>query len=86
MDFVIFLTPQIISNPEEMRGATLRASGLTDAFVSADIIDEDAKVFPSGAPGMRPSLASMDMNPIEREVDRRFQELYHESVRKNRRQ
>ena len=83
VDFVIFLTPQIISNPEEMRGATLRASGLTGAFASADVIGGNADIFPSGA---RPSLTSMDMNPIEREVDRRFQELYHESVRKSRRQ
>ena len=45
VDFVIFLTPQIISNPEEMRGATLRASGLTGAFASADIISRNANMF-----------------------------------------
>lgn len=77
VDFVIFLTPQIISTPEEMRGATARASGFSDAFISPD--DRD-KLFPSS---VRQSLRSLDISPVESEVDRRFRELYQESLRKN---
>ena len=68
IDFIIFLTPQIISNPAQMRAATQQAAGLLPAFVSGD-----RTVSPDMAP---------DMSQVESEVDRRFRELYQESLRK----
>ena len=80
VDFVIFLTPQIISSPEEMRGATLRASGFTDAFASSDVI-MSGDLLP---PDVRESIVSLDVSPVEAEVDRKFRELYRKSLKKGR--
>ncbi|MBQ9566291.1 MAG: type II secretion system secretin GspD [Synergistaceae bacterium] len=80
VDFVIFLTPQIISTPEEMRGATARAAGFMDMFVPEG---EREKLFPAGN---REALRSLDISPVESEIDRRFRELYQESLRKNKKQ
>ena len=78
VDFVIFLTPQIIDSPEEMRGATARAAGFSEAFIPADS-SEVEKLFPAGT---RSVLRSLDISPIESETDRRFRELYQQSLRK----
>ena len=78
VDFVIFLTPQIINTPEEMRGATARAAGFSEAFIPADS-SEVEKLFPAGS---RAALRSLDISPLESETDRRFRELYQQSLRK----
>ena len=78
VDFVIFLTPQIIDSPEEMRGATARAAGFSEAFIPADS-SEVEKLFPAGS---RAALRSLDISPLESETDRRFRELYQQSLRK----
>ena len=80
VDFVIFLTPQIIDSPEEMRGATARAAGFSEAFMPADS-SEVEKLFPAGS---RAALRSLDISPLESETDRRFRELYQQSLRKKR--
>ncbi len=80
VDFVIFLTPQIIDSPEEMRGATARAAGFSEAFIPADS-SEVEKLFPAGS---RAALRSLDISPLESETDRRFRELYQQSLRKKR--
>ena len=72
VDFVIFLTPQIIENPEEMRNATMRAAGFTNSFVSGDTM-------PSYA---RSELVSIDISPVEADIDARFRELYQKSLRR----
>ena len=80
VDFVIFLTPQIIEDPLEMRGATLRAAGFTDNFVSPDrdiIIKKP--VMPSYA---RSDLMSIDISPVEADIDARFRELYQKSLKR----
>ena len=80
VDFVIFLTPQIIEDPLEMRGATLRAAGFTDSFVSPDkdIIIKKT-VMPSYA---RSDLMSIDISPVEADIDKRFRELYQKSLKR----
>ena len=80
VDFVIFLTPQIIDSPEKMRGATARAAGFSEAFAPTDP-SEVEKLFPAGN---RSVLRSLDISPIESETDRRFRELYEQSLRKKR--
>ena len=72
VDFVIFLTPQIIENPEEMRNATMRAAGFTNSFVSGDTM-------PSYA---RSELVSIDISPVEADIDARFRELYQKRTQK----
>ena len=79
VDFVIFLTPQIVSDPMQMRGATLRAAGFSDAFASGDVLmDGDAPSLRD----VRESIASLDVSPVENEVDRKFRELYQESLKR----
>ena len=80
VDFVIFLTPQIIDSPEKMRGVTARAAGFSEAFAPTDP-SEVEKLFPAKA---RDVLRSLDISPIEAETDRRFRELYEQSLRKKR--
>ncbi len=79
VDFVIFLTPQIIETPEEMRGATVRASGFTSQFVSGDLNMNPTTLMP---PGTRPELLSVDISPVEADVDARFRELYQRSLKR----
>ncbi len=80
VDFVIFLTPQIIESPEEMRGATMRASGFTNRFVSPDITDMNmAGLMPAYA---RSELVSIDISPVEADIDARFREMYQKSLRR----
>lgn len=80
VDFVIFLTPQIIESPEEMRGATMRASGFTNRFVSPDVRDLNmSNLMPAYA---RSELVSIDISPVEADIDIRFRELYQKSLRR----
>lgn len=80
VDFVIFLTPQIIESPEEMRGVTMRASGFTNRFVSPDVKDLNmASLMPAGA---RQELLSKDISPVEADIDIRFRELYQKSLKR----
>ena len=80
VDFVIFLTPTIIETPEQMRGATMRASGFTNRFVSPDVTDLNmANLMPAYA---RSELVSIDISPVEADVDARFRELYQKSLRR----
>ena len=80
VDFVIFLTPQIIESPEEMRGITMRASGFTNRFVSPDVKDLDmANLMPAYA---RSDLLSTDISPIEADIDARFRDMYQKSIRR----
>ena len=55
-----------------MRGATMRAAGFTNSFVSGDIM-------PSYA---RSELVSIDISPVEADIDARFRELYQKSLRR----
>ena len=79
VDFVIFLTPQIIESPEEMRGATVRASGFTSRFISGDLNMDITTLMP---PNTRPELLSVDISPVEADVDARFRELYQRSLKR----
>ena len=80
VDFVIFLTPQIIESPEEMRGATMRAAGFTNRFVSPDVKDLNmANLMPAYARG---ELVSIDISPVEADIDARFRDLYQKSLRR----
>ena len=80
VDFVIFLTPQIIETPEQMRGATMRAAGFTYRFVSQDITDLNmGNVMPVYARG---ELVSIDVSPVEADIDARFRDLYQKSLRR----
>ena len=67
VDFVIFLTPQIIEDPLEMRQATMQAAGFSNQF--------DARR-DKNAP------ASLDVSPIENDIDVRFREMYQKSLRR----
>lgn len=77
VDFVIFLTPQIIENPDQMRGATLRAAGFTNNFTSPDEYVNFR--MPAYA---RSELMSIDISPVEADIDARFRELYKKSLRR----
>ena len=80
VDFVIFLTPQIIESPEEMRGATMRASGFTNQFVSPDVDGLNmSNLMPAYA---RSELVSIDISPVEADIDARFRDMYQKSLRR----
>ena len=80
VDFVIFLTPQIIESPEEMRGATMRATGFTNRFVSPDVRELNmSNLMPANARG---ELMSLDISPVEADIDVRFREMYQKSLRR----
>ena len=80
VDFVIFLTPQIIESPEEMRGATMRAAGFTNRFVSPDVTELNmAQMMPAYARG---ELVSIDVSPVEADIDARFREMYQKSLKR----
>ncbi len=77
VDFVIFLTPQIIEDPSEMRHATIAASGFASQYVSGDMGFEG--IMPEKA---RRELLSVDVSPVEADIDIRFRELYQKSLRR----
>jgi general secretion pathway protein D len=79
VDFVIFLTPTIIESPQEMRGATMRASGFTRQFISGDNELNMAGLMPSYA---RSELLSIDVSPVEADIDARFRDLYQKSLKR----
>lgn len=68
IDFIIFLTPQIISDPVQMRQATRQAVGVP---VSGDLVTVPLS-----------SDRKLDLSPMETEVDRRFRELYQKSLKR----
>lgn len=68
IDFIIFLTPQIISDPAQMRQATRQAVGVP---VSGDLVTVPLS-----------SDRKLDLSPMETEVDRRFRELYQKSLKR----
>lgn len=79
LDLIIFLTPQIIQTPEEMRGATLRTAGFTNRFTSPDYDLNMLNLTPDYA---RSELTSIDISPVEADIDRRFREMYQKSLRR----
>ena len=80
VDIVIFLTPQIISSPDEMRTVTVRESGL-DRFMSNDLSGFQQLLLPDDR---RDFINGIDIAAPEEEVDRRFREMYKESVKRRR--
>ena len=67
VDFVIFLTPQIIENQDQMRAVTRQATGFSNKF--------DVRV--------QNNNASMDViSPVESDFDLRFREMYQKSLRR----
>ena len=75
VDFVIFLTPQIIEDAATMRQATLKAAGFSNR--SKDIIIETG--LPSYA---RSELVSVDISPVEADIDNRFRDMYQKSLKR----
>ncbi len=78
VDFVIFLTPQIIETPDELRTATLAATGFTDILSRSSDVTFDQYLLP----GARGAINSVDVGPVESEVDRRFREIYRKSLKR----
>ena len=78
IDFVIFLTPQIIENPADMRRATVASSGFASRYVDSDDLGFEA-LMPEQA---RRELLSVDISPVEADIDIRFRELYQKSLRR----
>lgn len=78
IDFVIFLTPQIIETPEEMRHATMKASGFASEYITSGDMGF-AALMPANA---RPELLSVDISPVEADIDARFRELYKKSLKR----
>lgn len=68
IDFIIFLTPQIISDPVQMQQATRQAVGVP---ASGDLVTVPLS-----------SDRKLDLSPMETEVDRRFRELYQKSLKR----
>ncbi|MBQ3401779.1 MAG: type II secretion system secretin GspD [Synergistaceae bacterium] len=79
VDFVIFLTPQIIENPDEMRRATASSSGFRTRFAEPDTDLGFSDLMPARA---RSELLSVDVSPFEADIDIRFRELYQKSLRR----
>mgnify|MGYP007070065341 CR=1 FL=1 len=81
VDFVIFLTPQIIENTEEMRATTMRASGFSKMLpLSSD--KELGMAAMKAQVKVRKDLASADVGSIEADIDNRFRELYQKSLKR----
>ena len=78
IDFVIFLTPQIIESPEEMRHVTAASSGFTGRYIMSSDIGFSA-LMPEN---VRKELLSIDISPMEADIDLRFRELYKKSLRR----
>ena len=75
---MIFLTPQIIEDPTEMRRATVTASGFASRYIDSGDMGFSS-LMPANA---RRELLSVDVSPIEADVDIRFRELYQKSLRR----
>ena len=69
IDFIIFLTPQIISDAHQMRQATLQASGVPS---SADLMLSEPVS----------TDRDIELSPVETEVDHRFHDLYRDSLKR----
>ncbi len=77
VDFMIFLTPHIIESSAEMRAITRKASGFRT--VSPDLDLGFADLMPAQT---RSELLSLDVSPVESDVDIRFRELYQKSLKR----
>ncbi|MDY6400303.1 MAG: type II secretion system secretin GspD [Synergistales bacterium] len=67
VDFVIFLTPQIIENQDQMRAVTVNAAGFSNKF---DLrTNKDVSV-------------DVDISEVEADIDSRFREMYQKSLRR----
>ncbi|MBQ7559459.1 MAG: type II secretion system secretin GspD [Synergistaceae bacterium] len=67
VDFVIFLTPQIIENQDQMRAVTVNAAGFSNKF---DLrTNKDVSV-------------DVDMSDVEADIDSRFRDMYQKSLRR----
>ena len=78
IDFIIFLTPQIIETKEEMREATLKASGYGSQYIISGDLGFSA-IMPDNA---RQELLNVDVSPFEADIDMRFRELYKKSLKR----
>ena len=67
VDFVIFLTPQIIEDQQEMREVTARNATFSNTF---------------NARTQKDVIISPDISPVESDIDRRFREMYQKSLRR----
>ncbi len=58
----------------------MRASGFTNRFVSGDITELNmSNLMPSYA---RSELVSIDISPVEADIDARFREMYQKSLKR----
>ena len=78
VDFVIFLTPQIIEDPTEMRRVTVASSGFAGSYLDSGDMGFSG-LMPENA---RRELLSVDVSPVEADIDIRFRELYRKSLRR----
>ena len=67
VDFVIFLTPQIIEDQQEMREVTARNARFSNTF---------------GARTQKDIIISPDISPVESDIDVRFREMYQKSLKR----
>ena len=67
VDFVIFLTPQIIEDQQEMREVTARNATFSNTF---------------NARTQKDVIISADISPVESDIDVRFREMYQKSLRR----
>ena len=80
VDFVIFLTPQIIENDDDVRATTMRASGFSKLLPASS--DKDIGRAAMEQVTIRKDLASADVGAIEADIDNRFRELYRKSLKR----
>lgn len=67
VDFVIFLTPQIIENQDQMRAVTVNAAGFSNKF--------DMRT-------QKNASVDVDISTVENDIDTRFREMYKKSLRR----
>ncbi len=67
VDFVIFLTPQIIENQDQMRAVTVNAAGFSNKF--------DMRT-------QKNASVDVDISAVENDIDTRFREMYKKSLRR----
>ena len=67
VDFVIFLTPQIIEDQQEMREVTAKNARFSNTFGSRTQSD---------------TIISPDISPVESDIDIRFREMYKKSLKR----
>ncbi len=80
VDFVIFLTPQIIENDMEMKAVTMRASGFSKLLPQSS--DKEIGMAALNQVNIRKDLASADVGAIEADIDNRFREMYMKSLKR----